>query len=88
MLSQVSVYATQMDCRAIEYLPTRYESFVNIQTLAQCPDTDCDGDHAFFFQKQIRSADEPMTTFYKVKKGQLLYQVWLCWISAVYEMRQ
>jgi DNA-directed RNA polymerase III subunit RPC11 len=32
----------------------------------QCPTADCNGDEAAFFQVQIRSADEPMTTFYKV----------------------
>ncbi|DAA78484.1 hypothetical protein H112_07957 [Trichophyton rubrum D6] len=32
---------------------------------AQCPAEGCEGDRAFFFQLQIRSADEPMTTFYK-----------------------
>ena len=34
--------------------------------IAQCPREGCDGDKAFFYQVQIRSADEPMTTFYKV----------------------
>jgi hypothetical protein len=35
-------------------------------TPAQCPREGCDGSQAFFYQVQIRSADEPMTTFYKV----------------------
>ncbi|ORY81448.1 hypothetical protein BCR37DRAFT_402859 [Protomyces lactucae-debilis] len=37
------------------------------QTAAQCPNADCEGggQGAYFFQLQIRSADEPMTTFYK-----------------------
>lgn len=36
------------------------------QTAAQCPNHDqCGGERAYFFQLQIRSADEPMTTFYK-----------------------
>lgn len=34
--------------------------------IAQCPREGCDGSKAFFYQVQIRSADEPMTTFYKV----------------------
>ncbi|CAN6672739.1 DNA-directed RNA polymerase III subunit RPC10 [Trichomonascus vanleenenianus] len=34
------------------------------QTTAQC-ENNCGGDHAYFYQLQIRSADEPMTTFYK-----------------------
>ncbi|CRJ79413.1 hypothetical protein BN1708_000010 [Verticillium longisporum] len=32
---------------------------------AQCPKEGCNGDEAAFFQVQIRSADEPMTTFFK-----------------------
>lgn len=32
----------------------------------QCPADNCDGEEAAFFQVQIRSADEPMTSFYKV----------------------
>lgn len=32
----------------------------------QCPAEGCDGDEAAFFQVQIRSADEPMTSFFKV----------------------
>ena len=32
-----------------------------------CPEDSCDGARAFFYQVQIRSADEPMTTFYKVR---------------------
>ncbi|AJU70499.1 DNA-directed RNA polymerase III core subunit RPC11 [Saccharomyces cerevisiae] len=36
------------------------------QTKTQCPNYDtCGGESAYFFQLQIRSADEPMTTFYK-----------------------
>ena len=34
--------------------------------LAQCPREGCDGSQAFFYQVQIRSADEPMTIFLKV----------------------
>lgn len=37
------------------------------QTGAQCPIDSCGNDKAYFFQLQIRSADEPMTTFYKVR---------------------
>jgi DNA-directed RNA polymerase III subunit RPC11 len=33
---------------------------------AQCTDPNCGGNRAYFYQVQIRSADEPMTTFYKV----------------------
>lgn len=31
----------------------------------QCPVEDCNGEEAAFYQVQIRSADEPMTSFYK-----------------------
>ena len=32
----------------------------------QCPKEGCEGEEAAYFQVQIRSADEPMTSFYKV----------------------
>lgn len=32
----------------------------------QCPREGCNGNEAAYFQVQIRSADEPMTSFYKV----------------------
>ncbi|TVY31328.1 DNA-directed RNA polymerase III subunit [Lachnellula subtilissima] len=32
----------------------------------QCTKDGCDGDEAAYYQVQIRSADEPMTSFYKV----------------------
>ena len=35
----------------------------------QCPKEGCGGEEAAFFQVQIRSADEPMTSFYKVTSG-------------------
>ncbi|KAK1850827.1 DNA-directed RNA polymerases iii kda polypeptide [Colletotrichum chrysophilum] len=35
---------------------------------AQCPKDGCNGEEAAFFQVQIRSADEPMTTFFKVRR--------------------
>lgn len=36
------------------------------KTTVQCPREGCDGTQAAFYQVQIRSADEPMTTFLKV----------------------
>lgn len=33
---------------------------------AQCPSEDCGGTKAYFYLVQIRSADEPMTAFFKV----------------------
>ncbi|KAN0070167.1 Transcription factor S-II (TFIIS) domain containing protein [Elaphomyces granulatus] len=42
------------------------DEFKNADSIAtQCPAEGCDGDRAYFFQLQIRSADEPMTTFLK-----------------------
>ncbi|GMI44761.1 hypothetical protein TrCOL_g12020 [Triparma columacea] len=35
------------------------------KTNATCPKVECKGGEAFFMQIQIRSADEPMSTFYK-----------------------
>lgn len=36
------------------------------KTSVQCPKEGCNGNQAAYFQVQIRSADEPMTSFYKV----------------------
>ncbi|KAI1076945.1 hypothetical protein F5B20DRAFT_298820 [Whalleya microplaca] len=35
------------------------------KTQVQCNNSACDGKEAAFYQIQIRSADEPMTSFYK-----------------------
>ena len=44
--------------------PGAWDNAQKAQT--QCPKGDCNGDEAAYFQVQIRSADEPMTSFYKV----------------------
>ena len=58
----------------------------------QCPKEGCDGTEAAFFQVQIRSADEPMTTFFKVcgpyfpsvhRFGAFILTVW-----PVYDLRR
>jgi DNA-directed RNA polymerase III subunit RPC11 len=36
------------------------------KTTVQCPAGNCEGREAAFYQMQIRSADEPMTSFLKV----------------------
>jgi len=36
------------------------------KTEVQCVNPNCDSGLAFFYQLQIRSADEPMTNFFKV----------------------
>ncbi|KAF2656217.1 DNA-directed RNA polymeras-like protein III subunit RPC10 [Lophiostoma macrostomum CBS 122681] len=38
------------------------------QTDVQCPNDKCRNDKAYWYQLQIRSADEPMTAFYKCTK--------------------
>ncbi|KAF2403571.1 hypothetical protein EJ06DRAFT_488310 [Trichodelitschia bisporula] len=35
------------------------------KTQVQCPSDTCDSTMAYFYQLQIRSADEPMTSFFK-----------------------
>jgi DNA-directed RNA polymerase III subunit RPC11 len=44
------------------------------RTEVTCPDTECGNGMAFFYQLQIRSADEPMTSFFKV-----CVRVWKVW---------
>ena len=48
--------------------PGQWDNADKIKT--QCPKNGCDGEEAAFFQMQIRSADEPMTMFYKVSRVQ------------------
>lgn len=45
------------------------DAFSNCSTTeANCPNEKCDGSEAKFYQLQIRSADEPMTSFMKCTK--------------------
>ncbi len=66
--------------------------------VAQCQAEGCEGSRAYFYQVQIRSADEPMTTFYKVGLGSgwvslavdLLLMLWLVygmWCGSEGELR-
>ncbi|EPQ27845.1 uncharacterized protein PFL1_04589 [Pseudozyma flocculosa PF-1] len=49
------------------------ESWKNVDsTDAPCPK--CENPKAFFMQLQIRSADEPMTTFYRCTNAKCAYQ--------------
>ncbi|KAL1955332.1 hypothetical protein VTO42DRAFT_8672 [Malbranchea cinnamomea] len=42
------------------------DEWANADSMAtQCPAEGCNGDRGYFYQLQIRSADEPMTTFFK-----------------------
>lgn len=56
------------------------------KTEVQCPNRNCGNREAFFYQLQIRSADEPMTSFYKVCFLYSLrqFESWL--MRAVYEV--
>ncbi|EAW23132.1 DNA-directed RNA polymerase III core subunit RPC11, partial [Aspergillus fischeri NRRL 181] len=57
---------TTMKQKEVEDVFGGKEEFANADSMAtQCPAEDCNGDRAYFFQLQIRSADEPMTTFLK-----------------------
>ena len=38
------------------------------QTEVMCPIDACEGQRGYFYMVQIRSADEPMTTFYKARR--------------------
>lgn len=52
---------------------TGKEAWKNVdKTDVQCPKEGCAGGEAFFYQVQIRSADEPMSVFYKVGLGNFL----------------
>lgn len=62
-------------CRPYALLLTRLES------PAQCPSAECEGARAFYYQVQIRSADEPMTTFLKVNTLALFARNLRPWIT-------
>lgn len=55
---------------------------------AQCPAENCNGERAYFFQLQIRSADEPMTTFLKVGPPYMVQRGAFLTADAVYNMRR
>ena len=48
-------------------------------TDVQCPDGKCGNTRAYFYMLQIRSADEPMTAFYKVCVERLGRRTMLMW---------
>ncbi|RMJ28166.1 hypothetical protein PHISP_00943 [Aspergillus sp. HF37] len=57
---------TEMKQKEVEDVQGGKEEFANADSMeAQCPAEDCNGERAYYFQLQIRSADEPMTTFLK-----------------------
>ncbi|KAM0802164.1 DNA-directed RNA polymerase III subunit RPC10 [Usnea florida] len=56
----------EMKRKEVEDVIGGKESWENVDRAdAQCPRDECPSSTAFFYQVQIRSADEPMTTFYK-----------------------
>ncbi|KZF22183.1 hypothetical protein L228DRAFT_247808 [Xylona heveae TC161] len=60
---------TEMKRKEVEDVMGGAGAWDNVDsTDAQCPAQDCDGDKAYFYMVQIRSADEPMTTFLKCCK--------------------
>lgn len=52
-------------------------------SLVQCPSDTCNGEYAYFYQLQIRSADEPMTTFLRVSFGSfdVMFSVLTCMLT-------
>ncbi|KAJ5911362.1 uncharacterized protein N7473_000665 [Penicillium subrubescens] len=57
---------TDMKQKEVEDVFGGANEFANADSVGtQCPAENCNGDRAYFFQLQIRSADEPMTTFLK-----------------------
>ncbi|PLB36603.1 DNA-directed RNA polymerase III core subunit RPC11 [Aspergillus candidus] len=66
ILDQSFFEKTPMKQKEVEDVFGGKEEFANADSMAtQCPSENCNGDRAYFFQLQIRSADEPMTTFLK-----------------------
>ncbi|BCS27357.1 DNA-directed RNA polymerase III core subunit RPC11 [Aspergillus puulaauensis] len=66
VLEQSWFEKTPMKQKEVEAVFGGKAEFENADRMAtQCPAEGCDGDRAYFFQLQIRSADEPMTTFLK-----------------------
>ncbi|KAK4634740.1 DNA-directed RNA polymerase III subunit RPC10 [Fulvia fulva] len=58
-----------MKLKAVEDILGGADSWKNVdQTDAKCANENCDSRMAYFRQVQIRSADEPMTSFYKCVK--------------------
>jgi Transcription factor S-II (TFIIS) len=58
-------------CFFFSFAGIRFARLVLMIMPVQCPNEACNGERAYFFQLQIRSADEPMTTFLRV--GFLLF---------------
>jgi len=48
--------------------PHKHMGMLTTMCTVQCPNEKCRNDQAYWYQLQIRSADEPMTAFYKCTK--------------------
>ncbi|KAI0008309.1 hypothetical protein F4779DRAFT_618743 [Xylariaceae sp. FL0662B] len=60
------------------------------KTQVQCNNSGCNGKEAAFYQIQIRSADEPMTSFYKVSshpRGKPSERLTVANTGVVYDLR-
>lgn len=70
ILSDVEIYDRKiMKNKQVDDILGGSGAWENVdQTGIRCNVDSCDSVKAFFFQLQIRSADEPMTTFYKCIK--------------------
>jgi DNA-directed RNA polymerase III subunit RPC11 len=60
-----NVDKTQGTFTALQLPAVKYGFMTDVRTV-QCPNEKCRNDEAYWYQLQIRSADEPMTAFYKV----------------------
>jgi DNA-directed RNA polymerase III subunit RPC11 len=66
-----------------------YRGFrANHGMIVQCPNEKCRNDEAYWYQLQIRSADEPMTAFYKVCAGDGWRRADLLTVSSVPSVRR
>ncbi|KXT07325.1 hypothetical protein AC578_508 [Pseudocercospora eumusae] len=55
-----------MNLKAVDDILGGADSWKNVdKTEAKCPNEQCESREAYFRQVQIRSADEPMTRFYR-----------------------
>lgn len=63
---QVRLSAWQISCVPTTEPEGALADLHGSSSAVQCPAEGCEGDRAYFYQLQIRSADEPMTSFCKV----------------------
>ncbi|KAF2757879.1 hypothetical protein EJ05DRAFT_370535 [Pseudovirgaria hyperparasitica] len=66
MITQRMMERKPMKRKEVEDVLGGEDAWANVdKTDVQCPNDKCGNTQAFFYQLQIRSADEPMTSFYK-----------------------